>query len=48
MLLAKPKLDAIEVVISETLINSYISHDKFDSVNNVLRECNEMKQRIKS
>ena len=48
MLLAKPKLDAIEVVISETLISSYISHDKFDSVNNVLRECNEMKQRIKS
>ena len=43
MLLAKTKLNNIEVVISKALIGSYINHDKFVSVNNVLREYNEMK-----
>ena len=31
-------LNTIDVVISRTLIDSYISHDEFVSVNNVLRE----------
>ena len=30
------------------LIDSYISHDKFVSVNNVLREYNEMKEEMKN
>ena len=47
MLLRKDKLNAIEVLICKALINSYISHDKFVSVNNVLREYNEMKKEIK-
>ena len=34
--------------MSKALIDSYISHDKFVSVNNVLRECNEMKEENKS
>ena len=38
MLLAKIKLDAIEVLISKALIYLYINHDKFVSVNNVFRE----------
>ena len=42
-LVGKTKLDAIEVLISKALIDWYISHDKFVSVNNVLREYNEMK-----
>ena len=45
--LGKTKLNTIEVLISKALIDSYISHDKFISVNNVLREYNEMKEEIK-
>ena len=37
VLLGKYKLNTIEVIISKTLIDSYISHDEFVSVNNVLR-----------
>ena len=44
MLLAKAKLHTSKVIISESLINSYINHDKFVSVNNVLRQYNEMKE----
>ena len=43
MLLGKGKLNAIEVLISKALIDSYISHDEFVSVNNVLREYDEVK-----
>ena len=45
--LGKVKLNTIEVLISKALIDSYISHDEFVSVNNVLREYNEMKEKIK-
>ena len=48
MLLVKGQLNTIEVRISEALIDSYISHDKFVSVNNMLREYNEMKEEIKN
>ena len=44
VLLGKDKLNTIEVLISKALIDSYISHDKFVSVNNVLRESYEMKE----
>ena len=43
VLLGKDKLNTIEVLISKALIDSYISHDEFVSVNNVLREYYEMK-----
>ena len=43
MLLRKDKLSTIEVPISKALIDSCISHENFVSVNNVLREYNEMK-----
>ena len=36
--LGKNKLNNIEVLISKALTDSYISHDEFASVNNVLRE----------
>ena len=48
VLLGKAKLDAFEILISNALINSYISHDEFASVNNVSREYNEMKGEIKN
>ena len=47
-LLAKTKLNSIKVLISKTLIDSYIKYDEFVSVNNVLREYNEMKEEIKN
>ena len=48
LLLPKTKLNYVEVFISKTLIDSYISHDEFILVNNLLREYNEMKEEIKS
>ena len=46
MLFGKDKLNTIETL--KFLIDSYVSHDKLVSVNNVLRECDEMKAVIKS
>ena len=46
-MLGKPKLNAIEVLISKALIDSYIIDDEFVSVNNVLREDNGTKEEIK-
>ena len=46
MLLGKDKLNTIEIIISKTLIDSYISHDEFVSVNSVLREYNEIKDSV--
>ena len=46
--LAKSKLNSIEILISKALIDSVISHDEFGLINNVLKECNEMKEEIKN
>ena len=48
VLLGKDKLNIIEGLISKTLINSYIIHDEFVSVNNVLREYNQIKEKLKN
>ena len=45
VLLVKDKLNAIEVLISKSLIDPYIIYEKFVSVNNVIREYNEMKEK---
>ena len=37
VLLGKEKLNTIEVLVSKALIDSYIRHEKFVTVNNVLR-----------
>ena len=47
-MLRKSKLDTIEVLISKALLDSRNNHDKFVSINNVLREYNEMKEEIKN
>ena len=47
VLLEKDKLNTIEVLIWNTLINSYIGPDKFVLANNVLREYNKIKKEIK-
>ena len=48
VLLAKSKLNSIEDLIYKALINSNISHNKFVSVNNVLKEFYDMKEQIKN
>ena len=48
MLLGKDKLNTTEVLIFKALIDSYINHDEFVSVNNILREYNDMKNEIKN
>ena len=47
VLLAKSKLNKIEVLVSKALIDSNITHDKFILINNMLKEYNEMKKEIK-
>ena len=47
VLLGKDKLHTLEVLIYKALIDSYISHDEFVSVNNELREYNEIKKKLK-
>ena len=46
VLLGKDTLNTIEVLISKTLIDSYISQDELVSVNNVLTEYNKMKEEV--
>ena len=48
MLLGKDKLNTTEVLTSKALIDSYTSHDKFVSVNDVFSEYNEMKEEKKT
>ena len=44
VLLAKSKLNSVEVLISKVLIDSNISHDEFALINNVLKEYDSMKE----
>lgn len=44
----KNKLNHIDGLISKALVGSYLSHDQFVSVNDELREYNEMKEEIKN
>ena len=48
VLLGNVKLNAIEVLISKSSLDSYIIHGEFVSINNVLREYYEMKEEIKN
>ena len=47
MFLGIDKLSTIEVLISKSLVDSYISHDEFVSINDMLREYNSRKEEIK-
>ena len=48
VLLAKFKLNSIEVLISKAFIDSVISHDEFVLINNVQTEYEETKEEIKN
>ena len=47
VLLAKSKLNRIEVLISKALIDSNISHNEFVLIKNVVKKYDEMKEEIK-
>ena len=47
-MLPNSKLNNLEVLISKVLTDSYISHDEFVSVNDLLREYDDMKEEIKN
>ena len=47
-MLAKTKLNTIEVFTSKALIDSIISHYEFESVNNMLKEYDDMTEEIKN
>ena len=46
-LLAKSKLTRKEVLISQVLINSVITHDEFFLINNLRKECKYVEEEIK-
>ena len=48
VLLAKDKSNTTEVLLSITLLNSFISHDEFVSMNNMLRENDDMKEAVRN
>ena len=48
VLLAKSKLNRIQVLISKAIIDSDISHDELILINNVLKEYEEMREEIKN
>ena len=48
VLLAKTKLNSIDVIFARAFINSYISQDDFVSVNNVLQKYDDKKEEIKN
>ena len=47
-MLAKSKLNSIEVLIFKALIDSVICRDEFVLINNVLKEYNEMNEEMKN
>ena len=47
VLLAKSKLNRIEVLISKASIGSNVSHDEFVLINNILKEYGDTKEEIK-
>ena len=47
VLLTKSKLNSVEILISNVIIDSNTSHDEFVLINNVLAEYDDMKDEIK-
>ena len=48
ILLAKSKLNSIEILISNALIDSNIIYDEFVLINNMLNKYDKMKEEIKN
>ena len=47
-MLVKSKLNTIEVLLSEDLVDSDTSHDEFVSINNSLKEFYNIKEEVKN
>ena len=47
-MLARSKLNIMELLISEALFDSNCSHDEFILINNVLKEYGDIKQEIQN
>ena len=47
-MLAKSRLNSIEILIYKAWIDSNISHDEFVLINNVMKEFYDMKDEIKN
>ena len=47
-MLAKSKLNSIEILISKAFIDPAVSHNEFVLINNVLKEYKEMKEETKN
>ena len=45
--ISKSKLNIIEVLVSKALIDSNINRDKFASINNMLKEFYDLKEKMK-
>ena len=48
VLLAKSKLNSIQILISKALIDWVISNDEFVLINNVLKKTGKMKEEIRN
>ena len=48
VLLAKSKLNSIEILIFKALIHSVDSHDECVLIHNILKQYNEMKEELKN
>ena len=48
VLLAKSKLNGLEVLLSKKLIDSNFSHDEFVLVNNVVNEIDDAREKIRN
>ena len=48
VLLAKPKLNNIEVLLLKSLINLNIRHNDFVLINNMQKQYDKMKERVKN
>ena len=48
ILLAKSKLNSIEILISNALIDSNITYDEFVLINNMLNKYDKMKEEMKN
>ena len=48
MLIAKAKLNSVEILMSKALIDTNITHDELVSINNVSKEYDDIKEEVRN
>ena len=48
MLIAKAKLNSVEILMSKALIDTNITHDELVSINNVSKEYDDIKEGVRN